>query len=118
VKELPKRGVSLAIDDFGTGYSGLSYLKVFDIDTLKIDRSFIQDVHINAESATIVLAILAMAKAMGIKTLAEGVEKKEELQFLQENGCDFIQGFYFSTPVNVDEFTKLLLKGNGFFDVS
>ncbi len=108
IREITNKGISLSIDDFGTGYSGLSYLKFFDVGKIKIDRSFIQDVTSNNNSATIVSAILGMAKELGIKTLAEGVETKEQLEFLRERGCQFIQGFYFSKPLSAEDFTELL----------
>ena len=108
IQEITQKGITLSIDDFGTGYSGLSYLQFFDVDKIKIDKSFIQDVTINTENATIVSAILAMAKELHIKTLAEGIETKEQLEFLKEKGCQFMQGFYFSKPIPGDEFTKLL----------
>ena len=108
MKEITDRGVSLSIDDFGTGYSGLGYLRSINVHKIKIDKSFMDDVTTNEESATIVSAILAMAKELNIKTLAEGVETKEQLQFLQDRGCQYMQGYYFSKPVPWDEFTKLL----------
>jgi EAL domain-containing protein (putative c-di-GMP-specific phosphodiesterase class I)/GGDEF domain-containing protein len=110
ITAIANKGVTLSIDDFGTGYSGLSYLRFFHIDKIKIDKSFIDDVVTNSESATIVSAILAMAKELGIKTLAEGIEKKEQLEFLQEKGCQYIQGYYFSKPLPAKEFQELLDK--------
>jgi len=111
VAEIAARGISLAIDDFGTGYSSFSYLKYFHIDKIKIDKSFIDDVTTNNDSATIVSAILAMAKELGIKTLAEGVETKEQLQFLKDRGCRYIQGFYFSKPLQADDFLAFVAAG-------
>lgn len=111
IEEISQKGISLVIDDFGTGYSGLSYLKFFHIDKIKIDRSFIQDIVSNGSCVAIVTAVLAMAKEQGIKTLAEGVENKEQLIFLQERGCQYVQGYYFSEPVPVKAFEKLLDKG-------
>jgi diguanylate cyclase (GGDEF)-like protein len=108
MKEITNRGVSLSIDDFGTGYSGLSYLRFINVHKIKIDKSFIDDVTTNEESATIVSAILAMARELNIKTLAEGVETKEQLKFLQDRGCQCLQGYYFSKPLPWDEFAKLL----------
>lgn len=109
LKEIKKRGLSLSVDDFGTGYSGLSYLKRFAIDKLKIDQSFIRDIPASADSITIVSAIIAMAKEIGINVLAEGVETEEQLEFLRKKGCNYIQGYYFSKPVDVSAFTQLLL---------
>lgn len=110
VKEFKELGVSLAVDDFGTGYSGLSYLKRFEIDKLKIDQSFIRDIPGNSESITIVKAILAMAKELHVKVLAEGVETLEQLEFLKMEGCDFAQGYYYSKPVEASLFEELLVK--------
>jgi diguanylate cyclase (GGDEF)-like protein len=104
MKALRKLGVSLSIDDFGTGYSSLSYLKRFAIDSLKIDRSFIQDLPANSEDAAITCAIIDMAKNLKQKVIAEGVENKEQLQFLKEQGCDQVQGYYFSEPLAAESF--------------
>lgn len=111
--EFKKMGLSLAADDFGTGYSGLSHLKRFAIDKLKIDQSFVKDIEENNDSATIVSAIIAMAKELKIKVLAEGIETKQQLQILRKKGCDFMQGYYFSKPVPQEEFTQLLLHRPG-----
>lgn len=110
IKEFNNLGLSLAVDDFGTGYSGLSYLKRFSIDKLKIDQSFIRDIPSNSNSVTIVSAIIAMAKELHVNTLAEGVETEEQLQFLRTKGCDYIQGYYFSKPLPVANFTEFLEK--------
>lgn len=104
IKEITSKNIILSIDDFGTGYSGLTYLKFFNVGKIKIDKSFIDDVNTNDNSATIVCAILDMAKAMNIKTLAEGVETQEQLEFLREKGCRFIQGYYFSKPLSAEDF--------------
>ncbi|ARU25593.1 hypothetical protein L665_01498 [Ralstonia solanacearum SD54] len=97
--ELRALGVSLALDDFGTGYSSLSYLHRFPIDTLKIDRSFVQDLPHVAERAAITRAIIMMAQAMGMKTVAEGVETAGQLEFLSEIGCDEYQGYLLTRPL-------------------
>lgn len=110
LKEFKAMGLSLAVDDFGTGYSGLSYLKRFSIDKLKIDQSFVRDIPANNDSMTIVSAIIAMAKELHVKTLAEGVETVEQLDFLVSKGCNYIQGYYFSKPVDAEIFTQLLYK--------
>lgn len=110
IQEFKNMGLALAVDDFGTGYSGLSYLKRFSIDKLKIDQSFIRDIPANNDSMTIVSAIIAMGRELGVKTLAEGVETEEQVQFLKGKGCDFIQGYYYSKPLEVQYFTQLLLK--------
>lgn len=113
IQEFKRMGLGLAVDDFGTGYSGLSYLKRFSVDKLKIDQSFIRDIPGNNDSITIVSAIIAMGKELKVRTLAEGVEKEEQLQFLKEKGCDFIQGYYYSKPLEKELFTQLLQKNNG-----
>lgn len=114
IKEFKKVGAGLAVDDFGTGYSGLSYLKRFDIDKLKIDQSFIRDIPGNSNSIAIVSAIIAIAKELKIKTLAEGVETEDQLNFLKTKDCDYIQGYYFSKPLDAKSFTDLLLANQGF----
>lgn len=110
LNKIKKLGIQLSLDDFGTGYSSLSYLKRFPIDTLKIDQSFIRDIKIDHEAAALVKAIIAMAHSMGMDVIAEGVEHKEQLEFLGANNCDTMQGFFFSKPVPPDEFEKMLVK--------
>jgi EAL domain-containing protein (putative c-di-GMP-specific phosphodiesterase class I) len=101
--------VAISIDDFGTGYSSLSYLKRFPIDTLKIDRSFIHNVQNRRENdnAAIVTAIMALSHSLRLDVVAEGVETAQELSYLHALGCKTIQGFLFSKPLTVDEFTKI-----------
>ncbi len=101
-------GVRLAIDDFGTGYSSLSQLKHFPIDTLKVDRSFIRNIPENTEDKAITEAIIAMGKTLRLTVVAEGVETQEQMDFLQEHSCDEMQGFYFSKPVEPEQFADLL----------
>lgn len=107
--EIKKMGVSISIDDFGTGYSSLSYLKKFPIDTLKIDRSFITNVQDKSggDNAAIVTAIMALSHSLRLDVVAEGVETAQELSYLHALGCKTIQGFLFSKPLTVDEFTKI-----------
>lgn len=101
---LNAQGIRLSIDDFGTGYSSLSYLKRFKVYKLKIDQSFIRDIGVDAEDRAIVTTIITLGKSLGLKTIAEGVETKEQLDFLKENRCDEVQGYYFSKPLNVEDF--------------
>ena len=109
--KLKKLGIRISVDDFGTGYSSLSYLKRFPIDTIKIDKSFIQDIPSDANDAAIVSAIGAMAHQLNFSIVAEGVENIEQLNFLQTIQCQSIQGYYFSKPVGNDEISKLLKNG-------
>ena len=115
LKQFKKMGLCLSIDDFGTGYSGLKNLKLFSIDKLKIDKAFVQDINKNIESKKIVENIITLGKTMGINVLAEGVETKEELDFLRKSGCNMIQGYYFSPPIPADDFTEILLSKQGLF---
>jgi diguanylate cyclase (GGDEF)-like protein/PAS domain S-box-containing protein len=102
LRELKAMGVSLVIDDFGTGYSSLSYLKHFPIDKLKIDQSSIRDVAENPDDAAITTAIIGIAKQLKLKVIAEGVDDKAQISFLQAHQCDEIQGYYFSRPLTAD----------------
>ena len=104
-------GVQIAVDDFGTGYSSLSYLRRFPIDTLKIDQSFVQDIHGDTEEAIIVSAIIAMGKSLKLRVVAEGIETRPQLTFLQSQRCAEGQGFFFSRPVVAEEFAALLVTG-------
>ena len=110
INKCRREGIKMAIDDFGTGYSSLSYLQRFAVDKIKIDRSFIMDVTTNASDAAITMAIIAIARKLNFKVLAEGVETEEQLFFLQENQCDECQGFLFSKPITFKEMTSLLLR--------
>ncbi len=109
--DIRKLGVNISMDDFGTGYSSLSYLKRFPLTTLKIDRSFIKDIHENEDDKEITRAIIAMGQSLNLATLAEGVENDEQLEILREYGCDYIQGFYYSKPLPASEMTEYLLRG-------
>ncbi len=117
LKALKSFGVSISIDDFGTGYSSLSYLTRFPIDVLKIDQSFVRDLNIDNDDAAICSAILAMARNLGLKVVAEGVETDDQLSFLRRHGCDQIQGYLFSKPLPAPEFEKLLQSSKTSCDV-
>ena len=99
LKAFREKGIRIAIDDFGTGYSSLSYLTRFQVDTLKIDRSFIRDMTIGENAAALVRAMIAMAHTLKLKVVAEGVETPEQLALLRDFGCDVIQGYVFSPPL-------------------
>ncbi len=109
LKGLQDLNVRMSIDDFGTGYSSLSYLQRFDIDQLKIDRSFVTDIHADSGNDTITAAIIAMAAALKLEVIAEGVETREQVQLLQRRGCQMMQGYYFSRPLTAAKTTALLI---------
>ena len=110
LQELAVMGVEISIDDFGIGYSSLSYLKRLPIGTLKIDRSFVQNIPGNADDAAIAQAILGMARSLNIRVVAEGVETTDQLVFLRRHGCDALQGPCFSKPLPADDLSALLRK--------
>jgi diguanylate cyclase (GGDEF)-like protein len=108
LQALKEFGFALAVDDFGTGYCSLSYLKRFPLDTLKIDRAFVNDISVDAEDAAIVRAIIGLGHNLSLKLVAEGVETLEQLQFLRAEGCDLIQGFLMSRAIPAAAFADLL----------
>jgi predicted signal transduction protein with EAL and GGDEF domain len=103
--------VHLALDDFGTGYSSLSYVRRFPIDTLKIDRSFVKDLVTNAADASVVTAVINMAKSLHMLVVAEGVETREQLSFLEAQDCNEAQGYLFSPPVPAKTFAPMVQRG-------
>lgn len=108
LNNLSKRGLSIAMDDFGQGYSSLSYLRNFPFDVVKIDRSFVNDITTDPNDRELISAAIAMAHALKLKVVAEGVETEEQLQFLKTFNCDLAQGYLFSKPVDVEAFNELL----------
>jgi len=110
---LQEKRVQVAIDYFGTGYSGLSYLRQYPIDVLKIDQSFVHEISAVPVGTSIVCAVISMAKSLGHRVIAEGVETKEQFAFLQAQRCGEGQGYYFSHPVPPDTFADLLRTGIG-----
>ncbi|TAL62629.1 MAG: bifunctional diguanylate cyclase/phosphodiesterase [Legionella sp.] len=113
INKFSELGISLSIDDFGTGYSEFSSLKLFKVDKIKIDKSFIQDIDVSVDSRNIVCNTISLAKSMNIRCLAEGVETEEQINFLKENGCYMIQGYYFSKPLGPKEFFEFLKSHSG-----
>jgi PAS domain S-box-containing protein len=111
LRALSTMGVRIAVDDFGTGYSNLNYLKRFPIDTLKLDKSFVHDIPESAKVATIVRSVIRMAQNLNLTVVAEGVENRQQLKFLQAHDCSEGQGYYFSKPVASAEFESLLALG-------
>ncbi|HEY0827994.1 MAG TPA: bifunctional diguanylate cyclase/phosphodiesterase [Bacilli bacterium] len=116
LNEIKQLGVKISIDDFGTGYSSLSYLKRFRVHTLKIDQSFVNDVTSDEDNAAIVTALIGMSHQLKIKSLAEGVETLEQLEFLKSRGCNQIQGYLFSKPLPAAEFELLIKENRNLYD--
>ena len=108
LNKLEQLGVQISVDDFGTGYSSLSYLKRFPVDVLKIDQSFVRNIVTDPDDAALVMAIIGMAHALRIQTLAEGVETEAQLDFLRKHRCDAMQGYYFSKPLPAEDIAALL----------
>ena len=109
MQRLKRLGIGFAMDDFGTGYSSLTQLKRLPVDVLKIDQSFVRDVPLNGNDSEIIRAIIAMATSLGLQTIAEGVERSEQLDFLRDENCQLYQGFLFSQPVPLADLHDLLL---------
>jgi diguanylate cyclase (GGDEF)-like protein/PAS domain S-box-containing protein len=109
IAELKQRGMRIAIDDFGTGFSSLSHLQQLDVDTLKIDQSFIRDMLHDAGDAAITTSVISLARGLGLSTTAEGVEQERQLEVLRDAGCDYYQGFLFSPAIVVEDIETLLI---------
>lgn len=109
LRKLKELGLQICIDDFGTGYSNLYYLKLFSIDRLKIDQSFVRDIMTDSNDADIVATIIAMAHKLGINVIAEGVETKDQLDFLRSQNCHEVQGFYYHPPLPAEQIEQLLM---------
>jgi EAL domain-containing protein (putative c-di-GMP-specific phosphodiesterase class I) len=114
LSELERIGVGLCLDDFGKGYSSLEYLRRLQLRRLKIDRSFVARISREGRDAQIVSAIAALGSRLGIEVVAEGVETQEQFDFVQAEGCQNVQGFYFSPALSPDDFADLLAVANGF----
>lgn len=110
LEALSKHGINLAIDDFGTGYSSLAYLKHLPVNQLKLDRAFIQGLPENEADRAIVESTLALCRGLKMSVVAEGVENKEQADYLNRKGCDYIQGFFYGRPVDKDQTSQLLIK--------
>jgi EAL domain-containing protein (putative c-di-GMP-specific phosphodiesterase class I) len=108
---LKDMGVQLAIDDFGTGFSSFTYLRRFQVDALKLDRSFIQEITADQADATIVIAMINIGNSLKQRVIAEGIETRAQLKFLQRHGCGEGQGFYFSRPVTAEQVEILFKTG-------
>ena len=111
LRALKAVGVQLALDDFGTGYSSLSFLRMFPIDAVKIDQSFVRGIRIDSDDAGIVDAVISMGKSLHLRIIAEGVETRQQLEFLRAHGCSEAQGYYFSRPLPAEDCTRLLQQG-------
>jgi len=111
-------GVRIAVDDFGTGNSNLSHLRRFPIDTLKIDQSFVREISTSANDAAFLGAVMSVGKTLKKRVVAEGVEKREQLAFLQSERCNEGQGYYFSPAVDAEHFAQLLATGKPDFEMT
>jgi diguanylate cyclase (GGDEF)-like protein/PAS domain S-box-containing protein len=111
LRQFKELGLRISLDDFGTGYSSLSHLRRFPIDVLKVDQSFVRDVTVDRDAAAIAASVIALGRSLQLKVIAEGVETREQLDYLREHNCDEIQGFYFSKPLPAADFAALVRSG-------
>ena len=109
MQDIQKRGFSCSLDDFGSGYSSLSLLSSLPVSTIKLDRSFFNE-PLNEKKQIVLRELLTILHGLGMQTVAEGVESQEYIDFLRTHGCDFVQGFYYSTPVPIPEFERMLIQ--------
>jgi len=107
MSQLKTEGIRFSIDDFGTGYSSLAYIKRLPVDQIKIDQTFIRDILLDQDDASIVESIIAMAEKMGLELIAEGVEQQGQVDFLKTNGCHYFQGFFYSRPTSIDQLSAV-----------
>ncbi len=112
LEKLREYGATILMDDFGSGYSSFGLLQDYNFDILKIDMQFTRQVETNPKTRIILHSIIEMAHSLGIKVIAEGAETEAQVAFLKEDQCDYIQGYYYSKPVPMDEFVKMLRKDN------
>ncbi len=110
INQLRALGITISLDDFGTGYSSLNYLKKFPVDVLKIDRAFVRDIVPEKSGIAMISAMISLAHALNLQVVAEGVEEEAELNVLREHGCEYVQGYYFSKPLSVEDFTNLIVQ--------
>jgi EAL domain-containing protein (putative c-di-GMP-specific phosphodiesterase class I) len=108
LQQIRDLGCHVSIDDFGTGYSSLSYLTRFPISALKIDRAFIKDIESNKNASEVARAIIGLSQGLKLEVIAEGAENSKHVDFLRQNGCNTVQGFYYSRPIPAEEFEELL----------
>ncbi|MES2770916.1 MAG: EAL domain-containing protein, partial [Pseudomonadota bacterium] len=109
LNEITEQGIVLSLDDFGTGYSSLEHLKLFPISVLKIDRGFVSAIGQDKKGEQLLVAIIAFARALEMKVIAEGIENKEQAEFCALHGCDLLQGYYYACPIPADEFERMFL---------
>ena len=108
LEEMHAAGAKLLVDDFGSGVSSFSTIRDYDFDILKLDMGFVRNIGLNRKNNNIIISLIELAHRLDLKVIAEGVETKEQADFLRENGCDYFQGYYFSRPMPQEEFEALL----------